>query len=158
MAGEEIIPKLERLSPEFALVAALETVPVLVNKVAALQPKKDWLPPFAFYISDTDNEDQTLDGWSGLQAYSGTLHLVSTSYRGLQALCLRTRQAIRDMRGGVYSTPEGDLTEPCGKILIEAVDMTQSSPDLFEKEVGYYRRMYTIRLNYQTEEVFPDED
>ena len=35
--------------------------------------------------------------------------------------------------------------------------MQQSSPDLYEAEVGYYRRMYTVRIDYQTEEVFEND-
>ncbi len=39
----------DRMSPEFALTAALEAVTDLTGKVSALQPKKDALPPFVFY-------------------------------------------------------------------------------------------------------------
>ena len=61
------------------------------------------------------------------------------------------------MRGQVYATPAEDPDEgPKGSVLIEAVDMVQSSPDLLEMEVGFYRRIYTVRLDYQTEEVFSE--
>ena len=87
------------LSPEFALVQVLETVPGLQNKTNALQPKKGVKPPFAFYVSDTDDEEQALDGGTGLQSYSATLHLVSGSFRGLQLLCAWAKAAVRGMRG-----------------------------------------------------------
>lgn len=146
------------LSPEFALVQALETVPGLQNRVNALQPKKGVKPPFAFYVSDTDDEDQALDGGTGLQRYTATLHLVEASFRGLQLLCAWTRAAIVAMKHGTYSTPEYDDGAPRGTILVEDTGMTQSSPDLYEAEVGYYRRMYTVRIDYQTEEVFTGEN
>ena len=69
------------------------------------------------------------------------------------------KKALKDMRGAVYSTPEHDQDEgPKGTVLIEDVTLEQSSPDLLEVEVGYYRRMYTVRLDYQTEEVRENED
>jgi hypothetical protein len=151
--------EIDRMSPEFALVTTLESVPILVNKVSALQPKKDVRPPFAFYISDADDEDRALDGDTGLQRWTGTLHLVGGTLRGLQLLCARTKKVVRDMRGGVFSTPPDDAdTGPRGRVLIEDAVLTQSSPDLYESSVGYYRRMYTVRLDFQTEEVFDDDD
>ena len=147
------------MSPEFALVSALESVPVLTDKVAALQPKKDARPPFAFYVSNTDDEEEALDGLTGLQQYTGTVHLVAGSFRGLQLLCARARYAVQHMRGQLYTTPEtGAAGGPQGRVLIENAVMTQSSPDLYEAEVGYYRRMYTVRLDYQTDEIFPEEE
>ena len=148
-----------RLSPEFALVAALETVPALKDRVSALQPMKGLRPPFAFYISDGDDEEQALDGLTGLQQFTGTVHLVAGTFRGLQLLSARARLAVQQMQGQLYSTPENDIEDvPLGRILVEAAVMTQSSPDLYETEVGYYRRMYTVRLDYQTEEVINNDD
>lgn len=144
------------LSPEFALVQALETVTELTDKVNVLQPKKGVHPPFAFYASNTDDEEQALDGGTGLMRYTATLHLVSSSFRGLQLLCARVRMAILDMRGVTYTTESGEV--PGGQILVEDTAMTQSSPDLYETEVGYYRRMYTVRIDYQSEEVSFDDD
>lgn len=146
------------LSPEFALVQVLETVPGLQDKINALQPKKGVKPPFAFYVSNTDDEEQALDGGTGLQSYSATLHLVSGSFRGLQLLCAWAKAAIRGMRGATYSTTENEPdTVLQGTILVENANMTQSSPDLYEAEVGYYRRMCTVRIDYQTEEVFEND-
>ena len=148
-----------RLSPEFALVLVLETVPGLQDKTNALQPKKGCKPPFAFYVSSTDDEDQALDGGTGLQRYTATLHLVAGSFRGLQVLCAFVKAAIRAMRGVTYSTPQNEPDDvPRGSILVEDANLTQSSPDLYEAEVGYYRRMYNVRIDYQTEEVFTNED
>ena len=149
----------DRLSPEFALVAALESVPVLAGRISALQPKKDVRPPFGFYVSDSDTEEEALDGSTGLQEWSGTLHLVAGTFRGLQLLSARARLAVQEMRGRVYSTPENDAEDvPRGRILIEEAAMRQSSPDLYEAEVGYYRRMYSVRLDYQTEEIFDETE
>ena len=149
----------DRLSPEFALVAALESIPVLQDRVSALQPMKGLRPPFAFYISSMDDEEQALDGATGLQRYTGMLHLVAGTFRGLQLLCARVRLAVQDMAGKTFSTPVQDADGvPRGTVLIEDAAMSQSSPDLYEAEVGYYRRMYTVRLDYQTEEIFDETE
>lgn len=153
-----------RLSPEFALTAAMRTVAVLTDpdsnevKFSALQPKKDWAPPFAFYIPTEDSEDRTLDGPCGLQHFTATLHFVGGTHRGMQLLCQRAKKALLEMRGAVFRTPEEDPQEGLkGAVLIEDLDVQQSSPDLFEAEVGLYRRMYTVRIHYQTEEIFNEE-
>ena len=153
----------DRMSPEFALVQALGTVPVIADpgggdpKVAAMQPRQNWKPPFIFYIPVTDSEEEDLDGPTGLQSFAAQIHCVSASHRGLQLLCQRAKKAVREMTGAVYSTPEEDPdVGPKGSVLIEAASMEQSSPDLLDMEVGLYRRMYDVRLEYQTEEVFTE--
>lgn len=147
------------MSPEFALVQALETVPVMVGKISAMQPKKDAAPPFAFYIPTADNEEQLLDGLSGLQSFSATLNLVAASHRHLQLISALCKRAVLEMRGSIYRTPpEDEAAGLKGAVLIEYSEMEQSSPDLYEAEVGLYRRMYTVRLDYQTEEANEDEE
>lgn len=165
----------DRLSPEFAIVIALDTIPALNGKVGALQPKKDWQPPFAFYIPTVDTEERTLEGLSGLQHFEAELHFVAGSHRGLQGLCRVAKRALYAMQGQCYATdtaiategmtamavsgssgvsgPEDSDDTPQDKVLIETVSLEQRSPDLVEMEVGLYRRMYTLRLDYQTEEV-----
>jgi len=148
-----------QLTPEFALVQVLETVPGMKGRITALQPKKGVKPPFAFYVSNTDDEVQALDGGTGLQSYTATLHLVSDTFHGLQLLCAWAKKVIRDMKGASYWTPENapeDVLQ--GQILVEDANVAQSSPDLYEAEVCYYRRMYTVRIDYQTEEVLVDDD
>ena len=155
----------DRMSPEFALVQALGTVPVIADpssgepKVGAMQPRQNWKPPFLFYIPSADAEEETLDGPTGLQSFTATLHCVAGTHRGLQLLCQRCKKAMLQMRGAFYSTPDPDSEEgPKGLILVENVTAEQVSPDLLEMEVGLYRRMYTIRIDYQTEEVWENED
>ena len=151
-----------RLSPEFALTAAMRTVAVLTDpgsnevKFSALQPKKDWAPPFAFYIPSDDSENLDLNGPTGLQHFTAQVHLVGGTYRGMQLLCQRVKKAVRDMTGEIYSADtESGLR---GSILVEEGRAAQSSPDLYDVEVGLYRRIYTVQIDYQTEEVYEDEE
>ena len=155
----------DRMSPEFALVQALGTVPVIAApdggepKVAAMQPRPTWKPPFVFYIPTQDTEEEALDGETGLQRFTATVHFVAGTHRGMQLLCMRAKKALKNMRGAVYSTPVDDTEEgPKGSVLIEDVIVTQSSPDLIDLEVGFYRRLYTVQLDYQTESIGTEEE
>lgn len=155
----------ERMTPEFALTAALDTVPVLKDadgnaKVAALQPRRDWRPPFVFYIPTTDEEEKALDGLTGLQDFAANLHCVAGTHRGLLLLCQRVKKALQEMTGWVYVASDLDPGDDGlnGRVLIEDISMEQSSPDLVEMDVGYYRRIYTVRIQYQTEEVPENDD
>ena len=151
-----------RLSPEFALTAAMRTVAVLTDpdsnevKFSALQPKKDWKPPFAFYIPTDDDEDRDLNGPNGQQRFAAQLHLVGGTHRGMQLLCQRAKKAVRDMTGETYRTETPGC--PRGSILVEDARAAQSSPDLYDAGVGLYRRIYTVQIDYQTEEVYEDEE
>ena len=154
MPGNEI-----RMTPEFALVAALEMVPALRGKVSAMQPKKDVKPPFTFYVPMADRESECLDGSSGLQSFEATVHLVAASHRGLQLISAQSKAKVHGMRSVVYRTPAEDEAEGLkGAVLIENTTMVQSSPDLYESEVGFYRRVYTVSIDYQTENVIEDEE
>ena len=157
MAGEST----DRLSPEFALVEALRTVPVLQDaggetKVAAMQPKKGWKPPFAFYIPSVDSEDEALDGPTGLQHFAAQLHFVGGTHRGMQQLCLRAKKALNEMPGTPYTAPLSWEGLPWGVVLIENLTLLQISPDLYETGVSYYRRVYRVEIDYQTEEVYEE--
>lgn len=148
-----------RMSPEFALAAAVETIPVLRGRVTSMQPRKDAAAPFAFYIPTADSEESALDGPAGLQHFSATLHIVAATFRHLQLLAAKVKQAVTDMRGEIYRTPaEDEAVGLKGSVLVECTEIEQSSPDLYEANVGYYRRMYAIRLDYQTIDVYEDEE
>ena len=84
------------------------------------------------------------------------LHLVGGTHRGMQLLCQRAKKAVRDMTGETYSTETPGW--PRGSILVEEARAAQSSPDLYDVDVGFYRRIYTVQIDYQTEEVYEDEE
>ena len=147
-----------RLSPEFALTDALETVPALAGKVSVMQPKKSTSAPLAFYIPQHDSVEKDLDGETGLQHFTALVHLVAPKHRQLQLIARLAAQAVEDMRGSLYRTPEEDPEEgPKGVILVENTEMEQSSPDLYDTDPRLFRRVYTVRIDYQTEEVYDEE-
>ena len=132
------------MSPEAALVEALETVPALRGRISAIQPPAKGSPPFCFYIPTADAVEEELAGPTELRSWGATVHLVAAGANALYALCALARQAVDNMRGSVYG-------EAGNRILVERSRMEQISPDLYEAEVGLFRRMYTVSLDLQAE-------
>ena len=148
-----------RLTPERVFVYELEKLDFLSGpsgaQVYALGPAKNAAPPFTFYIRRSCEEEQALDGGTGLQQASFVLHLVTARYEDLSVLGDQIRRAILRLRGHrfmlIETAPvphEGDADA----IFIEDVTIQENSPDLLETEVGLYRRIYDVDIHYQTEE------
>lgn len=148
-----------RLTPERVFVYELEKLDFLSGpsgaQVYALGPAKNAAPPFTFYIRRSCEEEQALDGGTGLQQASFALHLVTARYEDLSVLGDQIRRAILRLRGHRFmliETAPAPLEGDADAILIEDVTIQQSSPDLLETEVGLYRRIYDVDIHYQTEE------
>lgn len=152
----------ERLTPDFVMVTALEEIQGLEDKIYPLQPLKNAAPPFGFYIQDTDNEDEALDGETGLQHTGYKLHMVADEYRKLSLLGSEAKYALSHLQGQSWIRSDagvvgqvrvGDATPgtPGMRMYIERVRVVQASPDLYETEVGWYRRIYDVDFDYQTE-------
>lgn len=152
----------ERLTPDFVMVTKLEEIPEIDEKIYPLRPAKNAAPPFAFYIQDTDNEDETLCGLSSLQHTGFKIHLVTDEYRELAIMGSLIKAKLNQMQGQIWTRADGG---PVGAVmagdavvatsgddlLIERVRVTQTSPDLYETEVGWFRRIYDVDFDYQTE-------
>jgi len=135
----------ERLSVDFAMVSAVESVNDLQDQIWPLQPKKNAKPPFCFYEQITDDEEDALDGPTGMQHTGFRLHIVSGGLLSLSAQCAKILAAIRRMAGSSFQNEED------GSIFVEYVTAKQTSPDLYESDVGFYRRIYEVDFFYQTE-------
>lgn len=136
----------EALTPDYVLVGELETIQALGEKIYPLQPKKNAVPPFCFFIQDTENEEEALDGQTGLQHAGFKLHVVTEEYIPLGSLCEQIKAVLLALQGRLW-TREADGAQ----LLIERVRVVKTSPDLYETEVGWYRRIYDVDFDYQTE-------
>ena len=97
--------------------------------------------PFAFYFQTAEDEEDALDGRTGLMEAAFEVHIVAKTYANLVWLAGAARTALQQLQ----STTHEDL-------LIERVTVTQASRDVKEVEVNLYRRPYVLRVNYQKEE------
>lgn len=119
----------------------LEPVTGLDSHVYPLEGLKNAVPPFAFYLQTAEDEEDTLDGRTGLMEATFEVNIVAKTYANLIWLAGSAKLALQKLQG----TTHGDLR-------IERVSVRQTSPDLKEMEVNLYRRAYVLRVNYQKEE------
>lgn len=119
----------------------LEPVTGLDGHVYPLEGLKNATPPFAFYLQTAEDEEDTLDGRTGLMEATFEVHIVAKTYASLIWLAGSAKTALQALQG---TTHEG--------LLIERVTIRQASPDLKEMEVNLYRRPYRLQVNYQKEE------
>ena len=126
------------MTPEQAIKTALEPIAEISGKVYPLEGLKNAAAPFVFYLRLTDEEEETLDGPTGLQSGTFEVNCVAQNYAQLIALAGSVRTALQGLQG---ATHDG--------LLIERAAIRQTSPDLKEREVNLYRRMYVLQLNYQ---------
>lgn len=126
---------------EQAIVNELSCIAKLKNKVYPLEGLKNASAPFVFYVQLAQDEDETLDGGVGLKEANYEINCVEKTYNALTDLSESVYKQLRLMQGNTYSG-----------LLIERATVRQTSPDLKEREVNLYRRMYVLHLEYQEEE------
>lgn len=128
------------MQPDGAVVSALSSLPGLAGKVFPLEGLKNAEPPFVFYLQLKENEETALDGLTGLLSASFEINCVARSYAELKTLAERVRRALQSLQS---AEPEG--------LSIQRAAVRQVSPDLREREVRLFRRMYVLELDYQEE-------
>lgn len=129
------------MTPEQVILTVLEPIDGLRGKVYPAEALKNATAPFVFYLQHSDDEEETLEGPTGLMSAVFEVNCVAQSYATLIWLVGAVRPALQSMQGNTY---EG--------LLIERASVRQASPDLKEKEVGLYRRMLHLEIHYQKEE------
>lgn len=129
------------MTPDEAIKAALEAIEGLSGKVYPLEGLKNASAPFVFYLQQLEDEEEVLEGHTGLLSASFEINCVAKTYAGLVALAGAVRTALQALQGAAYDG-----------LLIERAAVRQASPDLKETEVNLYRRMYVLTVNYQNEE------
>ena len=122
-------------------MAVLEPIAGLRGNVFPAEVIKNVPAPFVFYLQHSEDEEETLDGPTGLMSADFEINCVAQTYASLTGLVTAVRQALQSMQGVTYSG-----------LLIERSSVRQASPDLKEKEVNLYRRMLSLAIHYQKEE------
>lgn len=121
---------------EQAVAQALEcAMPGGVFAAAAIKGKQ---PPFIFYQLHRCEAVETLDGDTPLLSAVFEVDAVGRGMAEAAAVGRRASQALRTLRG---SQPDG--------LAIQRARVTQESPDIREREVNLWRRVYALRINYQ---------
>lgn len=126
------------MTPEEVIKAALEPIAGLSGKVFPVKGLKNAAAPFVFYLRLTEDEEEALDGPTGLQSGTFEVNCVAQNYSQLVGLAGSVRSALQGMQGKTYDG-----------LLIERAAIRLTSPDLKDEDVHLYRRMYVLQLNYQ---------
>ena len=130
------------MTPEEVIKAVLEPIAGLQEKVFPAEAIKNVPAPFVVYLQHSEDEEETLDGPTGLISADFEINCVAQNYAGLTRLVGAVRTALQSMQGVTYED-----------LLIERASVRQASPDLKEKEVNLYRRMLSLAIHYQKEEL-----
>lgn len=120
---------------EQAVVKALGTA--APGKVYAAAAIKGAAAPFIFYILHRDEAVEELDGDTTLRAATFEVDAVGRGAKDLAALGAKVAAALKALRG----------TSSAG-LEIQRARVTQESPDIKEREVNLWRRVYALRINY----------
>lgn len=129
------------MTPEQAILTVLEPIEGLKGKVYPAEALKNASAPFVFYLQHAEDEEETLDGPTGLMSATFEINCVAQNYATLIWLAGAVRPALQRLQGNTY-----------GDLLIERASVRQASPDLKETEVKLYRRMFQLDFRYQKEE------
>ena len=122
---------------EQVIKTALEGVTRLSGHVYAAEALREE-PLFAFYRVRSWDEEDVLEGGTGLETAEVEIHIVAGSYAAMASAAAQAVAAVKRLRGA-----------QAGGIYVEKVHVRQQSPDLKEMEVNKFRRMYVLRIDYQ---------
>lgn len=131
----------DRLLLEETLVAALEAVEGLSDRVCPIVDIQKSTGPLAVFEQQDESEDKTIDGLTGLCTAVYLVHAMHGTYTQMRLLAERIKKAIQSLR---------QCTE--GSLYIEDVTVSMASPDLYEDRVRLFRRTYKVTIHYQIKE------
>ena len=133
------------VTPEKLICTVLEQLAELQGKVYPSGALQNAEAPFSFYEQLTEEEEETLEGYTGLRFNRYRIHVVAGNYDALTRLSRKVRMRLQRLQGATMTPPAEDAVP----LLLEQVTVKQSSPDLWERDVGLYRRVYELELHWQ---------
>lgn len=129
------------IAMEAAMVEALEGVKDLAGRVSPVVDIQLSTGPLVVYDQRRENGERDVCGMTELMHSEVQLHVLHNSYMEMRLLAEHVKRAMQRLEG-LQKTP----------LLVEAVEVEQSTPDLLEERVGLFRRTYTINFYYQIKE------
>lgn len=126
---------------EETLVAALEAVEGLSDRVCPILDIQKNTGPLAVFEQQDESEENAIDGLTGLCTAVYMVHAMHGTYTKMRLLAERIKNAIQTMRR--YA----DVS-----LCIEEITILMASPDIYEDRVRLFRRTYKIIIHYQIKE------
>ena len=119
---------------EAYIVQALEGVPEFGKRIYPLTGPAGTLTPYCIYTLANFSELEVLHGWEELTESEYDIDIVDDTYSGIKSLAKKAVPFIRNLEG-----TNG----------IQRVSIRGNSPEIFENEVGLYRKILTISITYR---------
>ena len=129
------------IAMEAAMVAALEAVKGLEGRVDPVVNIRLSAGPLVVYDQRQESTERCIEGITELMQSQVQLHVLHDSYMEMRLLAEKVKRAMQAMEG-LKKAP----------LLVEAVEVEQSTPDIREEKVGLFRRTYTVNFYYQIKE------
>lgn len=157
---DETLNTSPEIGPETLFCTALEQLGELRGKVYPSGALQNAAAPFSFYEQIAEDEEEALDGYTGLMISRFRIHVVASNYSALCKLSRKVRVQLQRLQGsapargdaavaGVAAAGKALPGADAAQMLLEQVTVRQSSPDLWERDVGLYRRVYELELHWQ---------
>ena len=131
----------DRLLLEETLVAALEAVEGLSDRVCPILDIQKSTGPLAIFEQQDESEENAIDGLTGLCTAVYMVHAMHGTYTKMRLLAERVKDAIQSMRRHTDDS-----------LCIEDVTISLASPDIYEDRVRLFRRTYKVTIHYQLKE------
>lgn len=108
---------------------AIERVPALSGCVYPLNAPENGKPPFCVYVSHGSTETDSLGGWIGSFDSEMEINVIHQSYKGMKNLSAAVVDELK-------------------KISDASMTISEESPEIYEHEIGAYRKIINIRMMY----------
>ena len=131
----------DRLLLEETLVAALEAVEGLSDRVCPILDIQKSTGPLAVFEQQDESEENAIDGLTGLCTAVYLVHAMHGTYTKMRLLAEQIKNAIQSLRQCME-----------GSLYIEDATVSMASPDIYEDRVRLFRRTYKITIHYQIKE------
>lgn len=122
---------------EAILCAQLESVAGLSGKVFPCSAKEGTKAPYLVYLQTGGSTYEALDGYMDLNQKSFELNVVHTSYKNMKSLAELVISKLKGMQGCTISGT-----------LIQKLSIDENSPELYESEVNFFRKIINIKIIY----------
>ncbi len=120
---------MEQAVIEEEVTAAIETVAGLAGKVYPLNaPERETLP-YVVYVPSGTTEDDSLTGWIGSYDTGMEINVLHRSYKGMKTTARAVVEALKKLSGA-------------------AVHIREEQPEIYEEEIGAYRKIIDLTLQH----------
>lgn len=126
---------------EDTLVAALEAVDGLADRVCPIQDIRKNTGPLAVFEQQEEIEETALDGLTGLETAVYIVNAMHNTYEKMRLLAEQIKNTMKALRQHAE-----------GSLFIEDVAVALASKDIYEGRVQLFRRAYKITIQYQIKE------